>query len=52
MKKPASGVTLVELLVYMTILSLVTIGVTQLVTEIQKSNVAAVNLADQFANRI
>ena len=43
------GVTLVELLVYMTILSLVTIGVTQMVTEIQKSNVNAVNLADQFA---
>jgi len=50
MKKTAlSGVTLVELLIYMTILSLVTIGVTQMVTEIQKANVKAVNLADQFA---
>jgi len=44
------GVTLVELLVYMTILSFVTIGVTQMVTQIQKANVQTINLADQFSN--
>ena len=49
-RKPLAGVTLVELLVYMTILSLVTIGITQMVTEIQKANVQTVNLADQFAD--
>ena len=46
-KRP--GVTLVELMIYMTILSLVTIGITQMVTQIQKANVQTINLADQFS---
>ena len=44
------GVTLIELLVYMTILSIVTIGIMRLVTEVQQSNINTVNRADQYAD--
>ena len=44
-----NGVTLIELLVYMTILSIVTIGIMRLVTEVQQSNINTVNRADQNA---
>lgn len=44
-----SGVTLIELMVYMTILSIVTIGVMQMLIGIQKTNVDTINRADQFA---
>ena len=49
-KVACDGVTLIELLVYMTILSIVTIGIMRLVTEVQQSNINTVNRADQYAD--
>ena len=44
-----AGVTLVEMLVYMTILSIVSVGIFTLLLEIQKTNVNTANMADQLA---
>ncbi|MDA9639765.1 LamG domain-containing protein [SAR116 cluster bacterium] len=49
-KAAIAGFTLVELLVYILILSLVSIGVTRTVIDIQRANVVTTNLAEQLAN--
>ena len=45
----AAGVTLVELLLYIAILSLVSLGIMQMVLDVQKANIQFLGYADQMA---
>ena len=44
-----AGVTLVELLLYIAILSLVSLGIMQMVLDVQKANIQFLGYADQMA---
>ena len=46
----AAGVTLVELLIYIAILSLVSLGIMQMVLDVQKTNIEFLGFADQMAD--
>ena len=47
----AAGVTLVELLLYISSLSLVSIGLMQMVLDVQRSNIEFLGFADQLPSR-
>ena len=49
MRRRAAGVTLVELLLYIAILSLISLGIMQMVLEVQRSNIEFLGYADQLA---
>ena len=48
-RRALRGLTLVELLIYLTILSLISVGIIQMILEVQTSNITVLTHADNYA---